>query len=336
MSSNLPVGILLGNLGTPRSPSTADVRSYLREFLMDPYVIDKPFWVRWILVNLIIAPFRAPKSAHAYQSVWMKDGSPLAVYSERLKEKLQVKLGVPYKVTLGMRYGEPSIRSALEELKGCEKILLAPQYPEFAQSSYQTWLDVALDEVKSLGLSEKIKILPPFFADEDYLAAQHQIIEQSIKEKGVEHLLFSFHGLPESHLRIDGHNCLTGRCVETITAENKQCYRAESYFVARELAKKLGLGEKQWSVSFQSRLGPEPWIAPFTDVVIPKLAKDIMNMAVAMPAFTCDCLETLEEIGMVAKEQFLASGGKEFIAVPCMNDNPYWVERLATMVKKYI
>jgi ferrochelatase len=335
----MPIGVLLGNLGTPRTYKTSDVRSYLREFLMDPYVIDKPFWFRWLLVNGVIAPFRAPKSAHAYQKVWMSDGSPLSVFSERLKNKLQRQLGVDFKISLGMRYGEPTIASALKDLQDCEQILLFPQYPEYAESSYQTWLDLALNEGEKLGLKNKIKVIPPFFADEDYLRSQHRVIEESLKGKSVDHLLFSFHGLPESHLRKafgKNHECLPNRCTESLTKDNEHCYRAQSYFVAREMALRLGLTQKQWSVSFQSRLGREPWIAPFTDLVIPELAKNHLNLAVVMPAFTCDCLETLEEIGIVAKAQFLDSGGKEFTAVPCMNDHPYWVEQLAKMVKKSI
>lgn len=336
----MPIGIVLGNLGTPKSASVADVRSYLREFLMDPYVINKPFIVRWIVVNLIIAPLRAPKSAAAYASVWNKEGSPLMVFSKRLKDKIQARMGMNYKFSLGMRYGEPSIFEALKEVQGCEKILLAPLYPQYAESSFQTWVDEAEKAAAVLGLSNKIKLLAPFYKEVEYLKAQHSAIAEVLARQPVDHLLFSFHGLPESHLKRTTnekeHSCALNRCVQEINVVNERCYKAECYFVARDLAKRLGLSEKEWSVSFQSRLGPEPWIGPFTDVVIPQLAKEFPRLAVAMPAFTADCLETIEEIGDVAKNQFLSCGGKQFVRIPCLNDHPYWVERLAELLEKSI
>lgn len=333
----MAIGILLGNLGTPASPSVSDVRAYLREFLMDRFVIQIPAWQRWILVNLIIAPFRAPKSAEAYASVWMDKGSPLLVYSERLRDKLQVKLEPEFRVALGMRYGQPSIFEALKELKECDSIILAPLYPQFAWSSYETWIVEAREAAERLGVKDKVRELKPFFNDPHYLSAQLQVIEQVWKARTWDHLLFSFHGLPESHVAIlpngKTHSCLKNRCSENVTAENEGCYRSQCYFVARTLAAKLGLNEKQWSVGFQSRLGREPWIGPYTDEVVPRLAENHKDIAVAMPAFTADCLETVEEIGMRAKEQFIEAGGRELTAIPCMNAQEPWVNALAEMLK---
>lgn len=335
----MSIGIVVGNLGTPKSFNKGDVAAYLREFLMDPYVIDKPYLLRWPLVNLLISPFRSTASAHAYKSVWMAEGSPLLVHSRRLTEKLRTALGADYKVVLGMRYGEPSLDSALRSVQTCEKIFLAPQYPQYAESSYQTWVDAARDSARRLGLSDKIRLLKPFYAEEEYLKALKRRIETSLEGHQYDHLLFSFHGLPERHMtKLDstGAHCLVKPdCCDHISDVNRLCYRAQCYSVARETAIRLGLSPEQYSVSFQSRLGREPWIQPFTDHVIGEFPqKGIKKLAVVMPAFTVDCLETLEEIHIRAKKDFLAAGGQEFHPVACLNDDVFWAMELAHLIKK--
>lgn len=336
----MAIGIIIGNLGTPASPSTADVKTYLKEFLMDPYVIDKPFWFRWILVNLLIAPLRSHKSAEAYQMVWRQDGSPLLALSVELVEKLRRQLSAgDYQIELAMRYGEPSIRNTLVKVKDCEKILLFPQYPQYAESSYRTWMEEALLAARELGIEEKLSAVEPFFNQEEYLGALARSVEESLQGISYDHLLFSFHGLPESHLKkVDSETniCLkSSTCCDSITTSNRRCYRAQCYYVARELAARLEITPERFSVSFQSRLGREPWIQPFTDQVLKELPKrGVKKLAVAMPAFTVDCLETLEEIHIRAREDFLQSGGTDFHPIECLNASEVWVKALDKLIAK--
>lgn len=339
----MKTGIILGNLGTPEAPEPKAVGEYLKEFLMDPLVIDKPFWFRWLLVNLIIVPFRKKKSAHAYQSVWTEKGSPLLVYSEELKNILQ-KISPQTPVVLGMNYGEPSLQTAFEQLKDCESIVLAPLYPQYALSSYETWKQKAICVAQSMAVKAQLKWVPPFFQDEEYIDSEAHLIQKHLGSKKIgvdfDHLLFSYHGLPVRHLqKLDTtkkYCSVQSNCCEQITDVNKNCYRAQSYKTTHLIADKLGLKKTQYSVSFQSRLGRDPWIQPFTDEVIMKLpSQGVKRLVVAVPSFVADCLETLEEIQMRAKEDFLKAGGEEFLLVPCLNADPYWAENLLKMINKY-
>lgn len=330
-------GVLIGNLGTPKSPSRADVGKYLRQFLMDKYVIGKSPLFRWLLVNLIIVPLRAGKSAKLYKSIWTENGSPLLAYSRSLVGKLRTSLGENYTVALGMRYGEPSIESALLQLKDCDSIILFPQYPQFADSSYTTWMDEAIRCADKHKLKSKIKIIPPFYNNSLYLEALEKNIRKQLEGKEIDHILYSFHGLPVSHLtRLDtsGKHCMKKpNCCDQILQINSRCYRAHSFFVASSMSTRLKL-EGKGSVSFQSRLGREPWIEPYTDVELALMpARGIKKMAVAMPAFTADCLETLEEIHVAGKETFKKAGGEEFHALYCLNDDDHWVEALKKMIE---
>jgi len=335
----MQTGVLIGNLGTPRSSSTTDVKNYLREFLMDPYVIDRPFWLRWLLVNVLIAPFRAEKSAEAYRAVWGADGSPILAITAKVVDRLARRLGEGYQVEMGMRYGEPSTGAALERLKNCERILLFPQYPEYAESSYRTWMEDALKTARGLGIENKLCAVDPFYAREEYLKALTARTESALKNLEYDHLLLSYHGLPESHVRKthkDGKDCASEPgCVKALSSHSERCYKAQCYSVARELGRRLGLAPQNYSVSFQSRLGREPWITPFTDHVIKELPRrGVKRLAIAMPAFTADCLETLEEIHIRARADFLAAGGTEFHALSCLNDSDEWIDALATMTSK--
>lgn len=331
------VGVLIGNLGTPKSPKRSDVKKYLSEFLMDKYVINKSPLLRWLLVHLVITPFRSGKSAKLYKSVWTEHGSPLMVHSQNVVAKLAQKMGEGYKVALGMRYGEPSIISALEELKECDSIVLFPQYPQYADSSYTTWMEAALGAADKLGMRSKLKTIPPFYASTIYLDALEKNIRRQLEGLDIEHILYSFHGLPVSHLtRLDptGKICAKhAHCCDAIVQANSRCYRAQSFYVATNLSSRLKL-EGKGSVSFQSRLGREPWIQPYTDVELAKMpARGIKKMAVVMPAFTADCLETLEEIHVAGKEIFKKAGGEEFHALYCLNDDDHWIDALSQMIK---
>lgn len=331
-------GILIGNLGTPQSPEVADVKKYLSEFLMDKYVIDKPAWFRWLLVNLIIVPFRSKKSAKLYKSVWREKGSPLLAYSQSVVEKLSAELGEDYKVSLGMRYGQPAISSAMEELKDCDKIILFPQYPQFADSSYTTWMEEALKAADTLKVRAKLKIIPPFYAHFLYLEALEKSLRRQMEGLDIDHILFSFHGLPVRHLtkldKTQKHCMKSKACCDTITQANSRCYRAQSFYVANAITSRLGF-EGRTTISFQSRLGREPWIEPFTDVELQKMpARGIKKLAAVMPAFTADCLETLEEIHVEGAKSFKEAGGEAFYPIYCLNDEDQWIQTLSEMIKQ--
>ena len=328
-------GVLLGNLGSPKSYAGKDVRSYLYQFLTDKFVINIFFITRWLLVHCIIVPFRYKKSAEAYKSIWTVEGSPLVRYTYKQAHKLEDLLNMP--VSVGMRYGEPSIQNSIQELKKkqVESILVFPLYPQFAMSSYTTFVE----EVKKGMKKEKItsyKIAPIFYDDMRYL----QVLTNSIQPyiKGIDLLLFSFHGLPESHIyKVDTFgNCkIDDECCSKESFSKKTCYRAQSYFIANTVANKLNLDKEQFMVSFQSRLGREPWLQPFTDIVLEELPKKgIKKIAVVCPAFISDCLETLEEIQIRGKESFLEHGGEEFTYIPCLNDNNNWIVTLSNLIKE--
>lgn len=333
------IGVVIGNLGTPQSPAVSDVKKYLKQFLMDPYVIDKPAWLRALLVYGVIAPLRSKKSAKAYATVWTEEGSPLLVYSQKLVQKIQKQLGDRYQVVLGMRYGEPSIQKAIAQIKGCEQILLFPQYPQYAESSTKTWLDEAEKELRKQNILAPVATIEHFYQAEEYLSSLAQLVQKEISGKDIDLVLMSYHGLPERHLKkldLSQNYCLIqNNCCAQIGDNNQYCYRAHCYFVSREIAKRLGL--KNYRVSFQSRLGRDPWIQPFTDKVLDELPKQgFKKIAVIMPSFTVDCLETLEEIHDRAREQFLKAGGEDFYAIRCLNDDDNWVIQLTKMIEQSI
>lgn len=336
----MAVGVIIGNLGTPQSPETKDVGIYLKEFLMDHYVIDKPWWFRWLLVNGIIVPFRSPKSAHAYKAIWQKEGSPLWVYSLALKHSLQKKMGDQFNVEIGMRYGQPSIGTALKKLSHCDRIVLVPLYPQYAESSYETWLQKAKEQIKLLSMTSEIITIPPFYNYKAYLASQTELIKKSYKPDET-HLLLSYHGLPIRHLKkLDSSKSycsVVEGCCDKISEINKNCYRAQCVYTSKKIAEGLGLKEDQWSVSFQSGFGREAWTEPNTETHVDALLKrGIKSLAVATPAFTADCLESLEEIGVRLKEQFLAAGGEEFQLIPCLNDDELWVDSLQQIIVEHL
>jgi ferrochelatase len=308
-------GILLVNLGSPDSPSVADVRRYLRQFLMDERVIDSSYWMRKFVVECMILPFRPKQSAHAYQKIWTAEGSPLVVISRKVQRLLQTKLSYP--VALGMRYGNPSIESAIKELlaKGVDRLFLIPLYPHYAKSSTETVVVEVHRVLRKLQAQALLEVQPPFYSDPLYIDALVESARPHL-DKGYDHLLFSYHGLPERHL-------------QNVTRETD--YRYQVYETTRLFAEKLGLPKEKYSVAFQSRLGRDPWIKPYTDFEIPKLAAaGVRCLAVISPAFVSDCLETLEELGMRARDQFLAAGGDSFQLIPCMNDHPQWINTLRT------
>ena len=331
--------LLLVNLGSPASTSVADVRSYLNQFLMDPYVIDLPWPLRRLLVSLILLS-RPAKSAHAYQSIWWPEGSPLVEISRQLTDAVR-PLWTQGPVELAMRYGEPSIETSLRKLagQGITRVTFAPLYPQFADSTTTTALVEAQRVIAAHQLPIKLSVLQPFFAQPEYLDALAASVKPYL-EQGFDHLLMSYHGLPERHLhKTDptGTHCLKGAdcCQRASGAVLQSCYRAQCYQVSAGFAERTGLQAGQWSVAFQSRLGRAKWIEPYTEARLDELAaQGVKKLLVMCPAFVADCIETLEEIGIRGREQFIAAGGEELILVPCLNTQPQWVEALANICER--
>ena len=330
--------LLLINLGSPASTEVADVRRYLNQFLMDPYVVDLPWPLRRLLVSLILIK-RPEQSAHAYSSIWWEGGSPLIVLSRRLQQAMQPHWSHG-PVELAMRYGEPSIETTLKRLvaQGVRKVTLAPLYPQFADSTTTTALEEVRRVVREQNLSLQFAELPPFYAEPEYLDALVASARPHLQQD-FDHLLLSFHGLPERHLhKLDpsGH-CLKGAdCCRTASPEVlAHCYRAQCLRSAELFAERAGLPAGKWSVSFQSRLGRAKWIEPYTETRLDELAKaGVKKLLVMCPAFVADCIETLEEIGDRGREQFQEAGGEQLVLVPCLNDHPQWVEALKILCER--
>lgn len=330
--------LLLVNLGSPASTEVADVRRYLNQFLMDPYVVDLPWPLRRLLVSLILLK-RPAASAHAYASIWWADGSPLVVLSRRLQAAMKAQW-TQGPVELAMRYGEPSIETVLQRLaaQGIQQVTLAPLYPQFADSTTTTVIEEARRVVRAANLDMRFSILAPFYDQPEYIDALVDSARPYL-EQDFDHLLLSFHGLPERHLRkLDpSKHCLKGPdCCRTAPPEVlATCYRAQCMRSAAAFAERMGLRPEQWSVSFQSRLGRDKWIEPYTESRLQALAgQGVKKLLVMCPAFVADCIETLEEIGDRGLEQFQAAGGESLQLVPCLNDHPSWVAALKTLSER--
>lgn len=330
-------GVLLLNIGSPASYEVADVKKYLLRFLMDKDIISAPWFVRWPLVHIGIVPRRSPQSAANYKRIWMTEGSPLLVYTQRFADKLQQELGDDFVVALGMRYSEPSIESALQlfAAQGVEEIIAAPMYPQYAEATTGSSVKELRRVMKKMRVTTPIEILPPFFEDSAFVDPAVEIATEHLQGKEVDHYLFSFHGLPKSQVQ-KVHDCHgSDACLEEVLSEAPHCYRAHCYATARAMAGKLKLQKHQWSVSFQSRLGPVEWIRPYTDQALEALAKNgTKRVAVFCPAFVADCIETLEEIGIGEKENFLSHGGTEYTMVPCVNEDSRWVKGFASLLQQ--
>lgn len=330
--------LLLINLGSPASPQVADVRHYLNQFLMDPYVLDMAWPLRRLLVSMILHK-RPETSAEAYASIWTDEGSPLLVYSRALQARM-----VPFwpegPVALAMRYGEPSIDKALVHLKqqGIRQLVVAPLYPQFADSTTTTVLTEVQRVMARRKLDFQLSVLAPFYDQPAYIQALVDSAQPYLAQ-GFDHLLLSYHGLPERHVRKSdpsGHHCLQQDdcCQRAEGAVLAHCYRAQCFRTSEAFTKAAGLTSAQWSMSFQSRLGRAKWIEPYTDERLEVLAEQgVKRLLVMCPAFVADCLETLEEIGIRAQEQFLAAGGESLQLIPCLNAHPSWVMVLAGLCR---
>ncbi|MES2140367.1 MAG: ferrochelatase [Bacteroidota bacterium] len=334
----MKTGVLLINLGTPDSPKTSDVRKYLSQFLNDPRVIDINPIGRFLLVNGIIVPFRAPKSAKLYQHIWTKEGSPLLTNSIKVKTLLQKALGDSFVVELGMRYQSPSMESALNKLREAQvqKIIVIPLYPQYASSSTGSSVEEALRIIGKWEVTPSVEIISKFYDNPDFIDACVEVAKK-YNLSDYDYFIFSYHGLPERHImkgsaHYGANTCNLGSCCDSITNNNHYCYRANCFETTRQLVKRLNIPEGKYESTFQSRLN-DKWIKPYSDKVVEQKAKEgKKKILVFSPAFVSDCLETIYEIGIEYNEIFTEHGGEKITLVESLNDHPKWIEALKNIV----
>jgi ferrochelatase len=340
MSNSSKRGILLMNLGSPDSTDVKDVKKYLTQFLMDERVIDKPYLLRALLVQGLIVPFRAPKSAEAYRTIWTKEGSPLIDLSNQLRDALQQQVTEPVEIT--MRYGNPTPKAAFEKLlykmPDLEEVIAVPLYPHYAMSSFETAVEYVKEVHRQNGYRFKLNFLKPFYNDPEYIAALANRISPYLT-RDFDHILFSYHGVPARHIKksdITGHHCLQSPdCCSTPSPAHAFCYRHQCFTTTTLVTEKLGVPKEKYSVSFQSRLG-KGWLEPFTDMRLGQMpAEGIKKLLILCPAFVSDCLETLEEIQIRGRETFMNAGGEEYEMIPCVNTHPLWVKALSKMISEH-
>lgn len=330
--------VFLINLGTPDSPSVPDVRKYLREFLMDRRVIDIPFLNRWFLINLIIAPFRAPKSAKVYKELWTEEGSPLLTYGLEAQKLLQAKLDENFQVFFGMRYQNPSIEKAVKEMegKGFEKIVILPLFPQYASASTGSAVEKAMEHINKWEIIPEIKIVANFPNHPLFIKGFAEIGRKYLEKDKFDHIIFTYHGLPERQIKksaVQSYCQLNDKCCSKYHSKNYYCYRAQCYETTRHLVKELGLEEGTYSVAFQSRLGKTPWIKPYTDDLIKELgAKGVKRVLAFSPSFVADCLETTIEGGVEYRDMFKEHGGEHWQLVESLNNHPLWIECMEDLV----
>jgi ferrochelatase len=332
-------GLMLLNLGTPDSTDVPDVRRYLREFLSDPRVLDINPINRWLLLNLVILRSRPKESSEAYRTIWTDAGSPLLVHGLALRENVQALYGNTVLVTLAMRYQNPSISAALAQFKaeGIDNIAICPLFPQYASASTGSAVEKVFSEAGRLWNVPNIHIVPPFFDHPDFIRAFTEVTQPVIEAFTPERVVMSFHGLPERHCiksdEVGGHCLQTAHCCEQMVKANRNCYRAQCFATAKALTASLNLSPEEVIITFQSRLGRDPWIKPYTDDVINGLAEEgIKRVAVMCPAFVADCLETLEEIAIRADEDFRKRGGEKLLLVPSLNSTDTWSSAVKSIV----
>lgn len=332
--------VLLVNLGSPDQPEPAQVKQYLDQFLMDHHVIQLPWLIRRMIVSLFVLPTRPKASAEAYQSIWTLQGSPLLVLSRALQAAIQQQVSIP--VALAMRYGQPSLESQLNLLlqhDGIEEILLFPLYPHFADSTITTVLDKVTAHLKAKRSQVKLHVVPPFYADEHYINAL-VASAQAYLQQDYDHLIFSYHGLPELHIKkldTSKKHCLVNKeCCSQPHPAHKTCYRHQVFETTRCFVEKSGIASDKYSIAFQSRLGKAKWLEPNTeDIIRQQAAKGAKKILVICPAFVTDCLETLEEIAIRGKQVFLDAGGEELTLIPCLNTHPEWITFTSSIANNF-
>ncbi len=344
--------LVLLNLGTPGSANVKDVRAYLHEFLSDPRVLDINPVVRFLLLHCVILRKRPAESAAAYRKIWTERGSPLLFHGLDLAEKVRQETRGGMIVELAMRYQSPSIRNVLTGLRerGVDELILFPLFPQYSSAAWGSGVEKFFDEAGLLWDEPSIRVAPPYYDHPAFIGAFCDVARPILDELQPDRVLMSFHGVPQRHVRTvfpgrperdllgtdgaGGDHCLQSRdCCAEICPANRNCYSAHCYATARALAAGLELGPEGWEVSFQSRLGRKPWLTPYTDFRIEELpAEGVEKVAVFCPAFTADCLETIEEIGIRADEDFRAAGGKELRLIPSLNSEATWVRAIAQII----
>lgn len=328
--------VLLLNLGTPDDCRPRAVRRYLKEFLSDPRVIDLPAPARWLLVNAIIVPFRYKKTAAAYAKIWQPQGSPLLTNTIAMQTALAAELGSDYQVELGMRYGNPSIYSALEKLQDASELSILPLFPQYSSAATGSAIEKTLGYISKRWNVPALRVVRDFYNAPGFITAYADVIRRHTADKKIDLILFSYHGLPERHIsKSDCHAaCDHLHVCPAIDDKNRFCYRAQCYATSQLLAAALDLSPAQYTIAFQSRLGRTPWIKPYTDQLLPQLiAKGIKNIAIACPSFVADCLETLEEVNIRTRDQWRSLGGQDFYFIPCLNDSTIWIKAMVNIVK---
>lgn len=331
------VGVLLINLGTPDDTDFLSVYRYLTEFLNDPRVIDLPYSARFILTNLCIVPLRCKKVTHAYQKIMLPNGLPLFVHTQEIKQAVAAKLNHDFQVEIAMRYGNPSIATTLQKLQHCTKLIAIPLFPHYSSAATGSAIACLLENLKRQTNMPSLNIINQFYDHEGYIRSYAEIIKNTLGGQKPERILFSYHGLPERHINKSGckASCDRVHSCPPINEDNAYCYRAQCFTTSHLLAKALNLSPNDYQTVFQSRLGRTPWIRPYTDTVLTELRQSgIKRIAIVSPSFVVDCLETLEELNIRAREQWLAAGGEEFIFIPCLNAHPTWIEALTQMILK--
>ena len=334
----MKTGVLIVNLGTPATPDTKGVRAFHRKFFSDPFVFDMSPIGRWMLRNLIIIPFRSPKTAELYKEIWMEDGSPLKVYSDRVLAGVRKLLGEEYVVELGMGYSEPNIEQGMQKLvdAGVSKIVAFPMFPQCASSTTGS-IGFGLNEVhQKIGKDIPLTIVPPFYNEPEFITSWGDV--GKVFEADVyDHIVFSYHGLPERHIKNDDPNkvCFTEGCCDAVNEKNANCYRMQCYETSRLMAKELHLNSAKWTVAFQSRFGKDPWIQPYLNEKLKELSDSgKKNILVFSPSFVTDCLETIHEISIEYGDEFVKEGGEKLTLVPSLNDNETWINSISSIIRK--
>ena len=327
----MKMGVLLVNLGTPHSFRPKDVKKYLTEFLTDRRVIDLPFLKRQLLVRGVIVPKRVKASAKLYASIWTKQGSPLLYYGQQLAEKLQEKLGEEYLVQLAMRYQTPSIEEGLRALKTCRKLIIFPLFPQYASATTGSVHEKVMSLLSKWEVIPEVHFLSNYAAHPAFIAA-HLLRAKEYDLSRYDHILFSYHGLPEKQLKKSDP---TGTCLinKECCKKNPHCYAAQCLQTTQKIAEGLNLPREKWTLSYQSRLGKSPWIRPYSDEVLKTLAKEgKKRVLVFSPAFVADCLETLEEIASGYRSLFLSHGGETLDLAEGLNDHPAWIDAIQKII----
>lgn len=340
MNATAKTGIVLINTGSPDAPHVPETRRYLRQFLSDPRVIDISPVGRWFLLNFVILPFRPKESAHAYKTIWTERGSPLIVNSEDFRDALREEFP-DAQIEIAMAYGNPSIPDTVKRMvnEGVDRIVVVPMFPQYASATTGSVLECVYKTASELPNVPALVTVAPYYYDEGYLDAWAEVARPQLEAFKPDHVLMSFHGLPERQiLKCDptGEHCLKKPdCCDRYMEANPNCYRAHCLATSRGIAERLGLGPDDFTLCFQSKLGRDPWLAPATDETIVELAKNgVKRLAILSPAFVADCLETIEELGIRGKEDFLENGGEDFVLVSSLNAHPRWVSAMADIIRR--